>query len=52
MDKTNHQTKPRDAKFDPKSDAEKLWADLQARYAAGPGNLAVVQAENRKRWAA
>ncbi len=46
------QTEPANGAFPDGSEAATLWADLQARYKSGPGNLSVVQAENKKRWVA
>lgn len=47
-----NQTEPANGAFPDGSEAATLWADLKSRYAAGPGNLSTVQAENRKRWVA
>lgn len=49
---TRAQTHPENAGFKAGSDAARLWADLEARYTGGPGNLAFVQAENKNRWVA
>jgi len=45
------QTWPQNKGFAPGSAAAKVMADLEDRYAKGPGDLAKVQAQNRERWA-
>ncbi len=49
---TRAQTHPANADFPAGSDAARLWGELEARYQAGPGNLSVVQSENKTRWVA
>ncbi len=44
------QTHPANAQFPPGSEAEEVFRNLSNRYDYGPGNLDVVQQENRTRW--